>query len=707
MQTERKYAFRTELNLTHKPDRRISSVDCGKDETELTDDWRIIIAKDASIVIANAAKDLAEYLSVSMNVACGVKKADGPREKKTITITIGENKKNLRIPGSYIVEAGNESIAIYGYDARGAAQGVYYIQDVMNLKEAPCFPKGTFKREPLFSPRMTHSGWGHNQFPDNHLKAIARSGIDSILLFTKDVDETTTGYLDFNELIERAASFGLDVYLYSYLKSLKHPRDKNALEFYENSYGRLFKECPGAKGIILVGESCEFPSHDIVNTTGSLDNFNDGLRQPKPSPGWWPCYDYPEWLDILKKVIHKNKKDAEIVFWTYNWGYAPEKDRIKLIESLPKDVSLLVTFEMFEEMKHENISDVCMDYSISFPGPGKYFISEAKAAKKKNIKLYTMSNTAGMTWDFGVVPYIPVPYQWGKRNDALHNAREKWNLSGLMESHHYGIYPSEISELAKWSFWNPSPSPEELMKQIAERDFGRKSASKVLKAWKLWSEGMDDYIPSNEDQYGPCRVGPSYPLIFHPDITRRFEPQEIVMPSVRYAHFGSKIVKTFYHPFENAQQSPGAMRYPIEIKHLSKMLAKWNDGLECLEKIANDVPCNKKRNLEKMLALGTFIANTLKTTINVKTWWILNMQLFNEKNKTTILNILAQLEDVALKEIDNAKKTIPIVESHSRLGWEPSMEYMTDREHLEWKIKQVRIVLDYEIPAYKKIIRLG
>ena len=179
------------------------------------------------------------------------------------------------------------------------------------------------------------------------------------------------------------------------------------------------------------------------------------------------------------------------------------------------------------------------------------------------------------------------------------------------------------------------------------------------------------------------------------------------MPSVRYAHFGSKIVKTFYHPFENAQQSPGAMRYPIEIKHLSKMLAKWNDGLECLEKIANDVPCNKKRNLEKMLALGTFIANTLKTTINVKTWWILNMQLFNEKNKTTILNIHAQLEDVALKEIDNAKKTIPIVESHSRLGWEPSMEYMTDREHLEWKIKQVRIVLDYEIPAYKKIIRLG
>ena len=41
----------------------------------------------------------------------------------------------------------------------------------------------------------------------------------------------------------------------------------------------------------------------------------------------------------------------------------------------------------------------------------------------------------------------------------------------------------------------------------------------------------------------------------------------------------------------------------------------------------------------------------------------------------------------------NAKNTIPLVEKDSRLGWEPSMEYVTDKKMLEWKIRQVQFVL--------------
>jgi len=56
---------------------------------------------------------------------------------------------------------------------------------------------------------------------------------------------------------------------------------------------------------------------------------------------------------------------------------------------------------------------------------------------------------------------------------------------------------------------------------------------------------------------------------------------------------------------------------------------------------------------------------------------------------------------LAAVEIDNARAAIPLVDCDSRLGWEPSMEYMADRVHLEWKIAQVRHVLDSEIPAYQ------
>ena len=56
-------------------------------------------------------------------------------------------------------------------------------------------------------------------------------------------------------------------------------------------------------------------------------------------------------------------------------------------------------------------------------------------------------------------------------------------------------------------------------------------------------------------------------------------------------------------------------------------------------------------------------------------------------------------------EIENARNTIPLVEADSRLGWEPSMEYMTDTDHIQWKIKQVTRVLEVELPGYLSALK--
>src|SRR5690606_26467471 len=94
-------------------------------------------------------------------------------------------------------------------------------------------------------------------------------------------------------------------------------------------------------------------------TTGvhRLAPTRDGLPPTRPSPGWWPCTDYPEWLDMVKRVVRRHTPDADIVFWTYNWGYAPEEDRLALIRSLPTDISLNVTFEMFEPIRREGVQE--------------------------------------------------------------------------------------------------------------------------------------------------------------------------------------------------------------------------------------------------------------------------------------------------------------------------------------------------------------
>ena len=64
------------------------------------------------------------------------------------------------------------------------------------------------------------------------------------------------------------------------------------------------------------------------------------------------------------------------------------------------------------------------------------------------------------------------------------------------------------------------------------------------------------------------------------------------------------------------------------------------------------------------------------------------------------------METLLLEERKNAEETIPLVQLDSRLGWEPSMEYMTDEEHLLWKIRQVNYVLDYEIKNERKALDL-
>ena len=69
--------------------------------------------------------------------------------------------------------------------------------------------------------------------------------------------------------------------------------------------------------------------------------------------------------------------------------------------------------------------------------------------------------------------------------------------------------------------------------------------------------------------------------------------------------------------------------------------------------------------------------------------------------KTKINEYIDSMIQLAKEEIKNAEDTIPLVEADSRLGWEPSMEYMTDVYHLKWKIEQVRHVIEKELPEYK------
>ncbi len=262
-------------------------------------------------------------------------------------------------------------------------------------------------------------------------------------------------------------------------------------------------------------------------------------------------------------VTGKSFKESKVGFSTYNWGYAPSP---------------------------------VMDYTISADEPGYYFTSECSEAAKLGIPISGNVNTAGIAWDFGCVPLVPAPGKLLKRNRCLRKACQEWNVRDHYTTHHYGWWNSVAADLGKWSGWEDfEPDYDELLRKIAVRDYGRKAADYVLKAWKFYDRAMDHYVASNEDQYGPLRVGAAYPFIFQPNISRTMARKDIDFPTAGHAHWGSSIIRTLYMPYENSEQTPGFLRYPSEIRSLQKMLELWNQGLAAAAEAVENAEPDKLR----------------------------------------------------------------------------------------------------------------
>ena len=687
---EERYDFRKRICNMHKRIMRDKSVKPKADEFSLDKEVSVYL-EDKTEVASLAAKDFCAYLKS----AFGIKSRISDDENSDIKAKI--ERGNLGLGEGYMgfsLSADENGITILGYDERGIAQGFYAIEEELNAKGQPYLNYGTREKRPAFSPRMIHSGYGLDQFPDEYLSACAHYGYDAILVFVKDKDHSAHGPCDFNDIVTRAKKYGIDVYAYSYLQNFVHPEAEGAKEIYDNVYGTIFREIKGLRGIVFVGESIEFPSKDPnVTPISHLMTPQDGIPDGRIYPGWWPCYDYVEWVSLVRDSIRAVSPEADVVFWTYNWGWVDEEHRIKLIDKLPTDISLLVTFEMFEQYKLGNSTQRVCDYTLTKAGPGKYFTSEAEAAARRGIKLYSMVNTAGRTWDYGVIPYEPFPYQWNKRIQNIKKFQKTCGLSGLMESHHFGFTPSFITELAKNSYTVGGVSFEEKMAEIAKR-LSPDEPEKVCCALKLWSEGITHHSASDENQYGPFRIGPAYPLCLK---------HNLKCPDQPGAHFGNRICEVGLNCFDlsrRSRETAYSIRIKDELRENAVAESFYKDGLKLLKSIKR-----KNNELLRLINLGEFLVKCHETARNAKLMYIETRKLFSATNRETIKKCILAIERIGKREIKNAESTIPIVEKDSSIGFEPSMLYQCSKENILWKIKQTNYMLTAELDFYRESIK--
>ncbi len=687
LKKEQNYDFRKTICRPHKRV-YVKANDAPRVNEFALKDGITVAVESADTVAALAARDFVSYLKTAFGIKASLTDGAATVTARVVTDGLGENANGYMGRKITVDENG---VLVEAFDMRGIAQAFYELEELMNTRKAPYLAYGTVEHRPAFSPRMIHSGYGMDEYPDEYLSVCAHHGYDAILVFVKDKDHSAHGECDFNDIITRAAKYGIDVYAYSYLKNFTHPCDEGAKEHYGELYGGIFRDIKGLKGMIFVGESIEFPSRDPrVACRHYYETPENGIHDGKITPGWFPCSDYPEWLSLVRDSIRAESPDADVVFWTYNFGFVDAKDRVELLRKLPTDISLLVTFEMFEKYPMGNgIGQVC-DYTISYVGPGQYFLSEAEVAKERGIRLYSQVNTGGRTWDFGVLPYEPFPNQWNARHEKLLESREKYGLSGLMESHHFGFLPSFISRITQNNYTLGGIPYEEKLRIIAE-EYAGADYQKFIDAMAHISESIQHYVASDENQYGAYRIGPAFPFCLI---------KQCKLPNKPGVHFGNGIYEVTYRNMDGwGSHDPYGLRIRGEIASEKTARECIRRGLRILRTVKN-----KTVELERLINLVHFIEKCYTTAINAHNFYIERNNLVNADTKAKITKAIAAIEKIAKAEIENVKSTVPIVERDSSIGYEASMGYQCDRAALEWKLEQMNYMLDKELNLYRRAV---
>lgn len=687
MKTEQPYEFRKRMLTVHRADLRDLSAQINENETEIRDGFCIILPQNADEVIRTAAKDLSDYLSVSMNVS-SVVASDIDCDTNCLILNYDPDMSEVAANRGYRIVVGDGKISASAFDSRGLAAAVYSLEDDMTLRRAPYLEKGEFSRRAMFTDRYAMSGLGMDLYPDEYLSRLAHLGITGLSLWIKDMDLSLAGPVDFNDIGSRAAKYGIDIYLWLYKCHSVHPDDPGADEFYEQLYGDLFDKCPYAKGVVLIGEATQFSSKDKnVGKAPHTANFIDGIPTGKLSPGWWPCYDWPLLCETILKVLKRHRKDPVLILSTYNWGGAPAEERERLIRDLPKEVQVLSSWEMFRHYDLDGCDEDCTDYSLRFAEAGPHFESESKFAKKYGHKIAAITNTTGRTWDYGTIPYMPAPYRWIDRFEDVRRANSEVGLCGLMESIHFGVYPSFIADLEKQAFTLPQKPIKQMLDKILGVYFGEKDKNTVDKALYKWSEAFKYITPTIEDQYGVFRIGPAYPFWIH---SSTFPPQ-----NDKAMHKYADMIRPRYTM--SPKRGPGAVRVPKELRSIEKTAELLAEGIRILETI--DSP---NEETERLLNMGRYMYRTTLSGINHKKFYLALNDYNYSSDRDKIFAAVEKIEKILTDERANAEATIPLVENDSILGFEPSMDYVGDKDHLLWKIRQV----DYElsrIPQLKEL----
>jgi len=165
LKTEKKYEFRKRMLTIHKADLRDEALVPAADELVIEDDFVLYVPEGAADVAWTAARDFVDYMLISMNVSVRVKKG------QTKGAGCLSYEMDPAMEKGYTIQV-EDGIHILCDDERSYAQAIYALEKKMSWRKAPYLKKETTEHKILFSPRMLHSGYELDKFPNEHCQPL-------------------------------------------------------------------------------------------------------------------------------------------------------------------------------------------------------------------------------------------------------------------------------------------------------------------------------------------------------------------------------------------------------------------------------------------------------------------------------------------------------------------------------------------------------
>ena len=758
--TDRIEYIRNFMNQEHFRYRTRDSAPRNDDETELTAEWGVSFDGEKTPLIRRMLSDFRTFCKTCM----GIDLRPGGNESPRIHLIAHSAQQDFdRLdPGfeAFEITVGDREILIAAQHERGLLHGIHYLERMMADRGAPVLPLRKIFRSPAFMPRISNSIFIDSrqdifepkQFSDEYLGLMSHFGVNGIHLFAHlwEVSQSsvlpelnTPGFGERMEaltrLSDRAGQCGIDVYLCLVTSPLpeSHPvfkeheevrgaasqtilhstepqyclcsSQEKSLAFFDECIFNIFTASPDLSGIVsLVGGEGFHHCFTRPVTPYTGNSSCPFCKDIDPSAG------VAELVNRCAGALKRTGKNKVYFAWPYSAFTWSGEDRTQQtwLGLLSDDVSVISNFDTGSPDKVNGDGVYLFDYNIKSIGPSDHFELQRSRLASLQKPIYAKVESSVMP-HANFAPYIPVHQRWHRRFQAMRNAPVagfigQWRFFGMN-----GCLPEELQYHATW---NSEEETEALLRRIAIRDFelSADDADRVVGGWQCMSDAWDhlpysSMLSGERTNYfrGPLYMGPAHPLIFNPQDTYGLGPSfrkirgdaieggpvnnEEGLAEMAPPHYVDQLLFVFPYGEERFLELIGACR------------AGWEDGVATLRSTFGDSPTDQAR---KELGICEIVGIHLATVENVAKFYLTRDKLWREHSDLETFNRdVAELQSIAASEIENARRSLPLLEQDPRIAFTHCYGNPYTTDMVREKIRQCEYVMNEELRIFNQEVR--